>query len=76
MTFYLAFCMGVRLGLCSLGEEHRFSVSENRLLRRRFEYKWEEVVRGWRKLHSDALIIYTLHRCYYSVQLKESELGG
>jgi hypothetical protein len=37
----------------ALREEQRFRVSENRVLRRKFRRKREEVVGGWRRLHND-----------------------
>jgi hypothetical protein len=36
-------------------EEHRLEVSENRMLRRIFGPKWDEVVASCRKLHFEAL---------------------
>jgi hypothetical protein len=39
----------------TLKEEHRLRVIENRLLRRIFGYKGEEVVGGWRRLHNEEL---------------------
>jgi hypothetical protein len=36
-------------------EEHRLMVSENRVLRRIFGSKGDEVTGGWRKLHSEKL---------------------
>jgi len=38
-----------------LKEEHRLSVSENRVLRRIFGPKRDEVTREWRKLHNEEL---------------------
>jgi hypothetical protein len=38
-----------------LKEEHRFRVSENRVLRRIFGPKREEVAGGWRRLHNEEL---------------------
>jgi hypothetical protein len=35
----------------TLGEEHRLRVFENRVLRRIFGLKRDEVTGGWRKLH-------------------------
>jgi hypothetical protein len=37
----------------SLREEHRLRVFENRVLRRIFGPKWNEVTGEWRKLHSE-----------------------
>jgi hypothetical protein len=42
--------MGVKLLI--LREEHRLWVSENRVLKRVFGYKREEVTGGWRNLHN------------------------
>jgi hypothetical protein len=37
----------------TLREEHRLRVLEKRVLRRIFEPKRNEVIRGWRKLHDE-----------------------
>jgi hypothetical protein len=39
----------------TLREEHRFRVFENRVLRRIFGPKRDEVTSGWRKLHNEEL---------------------
>jgi hypothetical protein len=39
----------------TLREEHRLRVFENRVLRRIFEPKRDEVTREWRKLHNEGL---------------------
>jgi hypothetical protein len=39
----------------TLREEHRLTVFENRVLRRIFGPKWDEVTGEWRKLHSEEL---------------------
>jgi hypothetical protein len=39
----------------TLGEEHRVKVFENRVLRRIFGPKRDEVTGGWRKLHNEKL---------------------
>jgi hypothetical protein len=39
----------------TLREEHRFRVFENRVLRRIFGPKRDEVTGGWRKLHNEEL---------------------
>jgi len=36
----------------TLREEHRLRVCENRVLRRIFGPKWEEVAGGWKRLHN------------------------
>jgi hypothetical protein len=38
-----------------LSEEHRLRVSENRVLRRIFGLKRDEMIGGWRKLHNEEL---------------------
>jgi hypothetical protein len=39
----------------TLRDEHRLRVFENRVLRRIFEPKWDEVTGEWRKLHNEEL---------------------
>jgi hypothetical protein len=39
----------------ALREEHRLRVFENRVLRRTFGPKRDEMIRGWRKLHNEEL---------------------
>jgi hypothetical protein len=46
--------MGTKLSLI-LREEHRLRVFENRVLRRIFGPKKDEVTGGWRKLHNEEL---------------------
>jgi len=41
-----------------LREERRLKVFENRVLRRIFGPKRDEVMREWRKLHNEELIVY------------------
>jgi hypothetical protein len=45
----------VKLGLLTLREEHRLRVFENRVLRRIFGPKTDEVMGEWRKLHNEEL---------------------
>jgi hypothetical protein len=51
---------------CSLilREEHRLRCVENRVLRRMFRPKGEEVVEGWRRLHNEEL-----HNLYASLNI-------
>jgi hypothetical protein len=51
----------------SLREEHRLRVFENRVLRRIFGSKRDEVMGGWRKLHNEEL-----RDLYYSPSLRIS----
>jgi hypothetical protein len=39
----------------TLRDEHRLRVFENRVLRRIFDPKWDEVMAEWRKLHNEEL---------------------
>jgi hypothetical protein len=55
--------MGAKLGLLILREEHRVRVFENRLLRRTFGPRRDEVTGDWRKLHNKEL-----HNLYLSVK--------
>jgi hypothetical protein len=43
----------------TLREEHRLMVFENKLLRRIFGLKRDEMIGGWRKLHNEEL--HALH---------------
>jgi transcription termination factor 2 len=47
--------MGVKLDLLTLREEHILRVFENRVLRRIFGPKRDEVTGEWRKLHNEQL---------------------
>jgi hypothetical protein len=47
--------MGVRLDLLTLREEHGLRVFENRVLRRIFGPRRDDVDGGWRKLHNKEL---------------------
>jgi hypothetical protein len=55
----------------TLREEHRFRVFENRVLRKIFGSKKEEMLGGWRKLHNDGL-----HNLYSSPNIKMISQGG
>jgi hypothetical protein len=50
-----------KTGSLTLREEHRVRVFENRVLRRLFGPKRDEVTGGWRKLHNEQI-----HNLYYS----------
>jgi len=54
-------CMGVELESVTLREEHRFRVFVNRVLRRIFGPKREEVAYDWRRLYNEELLTCTLH---------------
>jgi hypothetical protein len=44
-----------KLAALTLREEHRLRVFENRVLRRIFGPKRDEVTGGWRKLHNEEI---------------------
>jgi hypothetical protein len=46
---------GLETRSLTLREEHRLRVCENRVLRRIFGLKRDEVTGGWRKLHNEEL---------------------
>jgi hypothetical protein len=48
----------------TLREEHRLRVFENRVMRRIFRPKRDEVTEGWRKLHNEEL-----HNLYSSLSI-------
>jgi hypothetical protein len=56
----------------TLREEHRLRVFKNRVLRRIFGPKRDEVTGGWRKLHG----LYSSPSIVKSDQSKEDEMGG
>jgi hypothetical protein len=60
----------------TLREEHRLRVFENRVLRRIFGPKRDEVTGGWRKLHNEELQGLYSSPSIISDQSKEDEMGG
>jgi hypothetical protein len=58
----------------TLRTEHRLRMFENRMLRRIFEPKMDEVTGGWRKLHNEEL--YNFFTKYnYNDEIKDDEMG-
>jgi hypothetical protein len=51
--------------------EHRLRVFENRMLRRIFGTKREEMMGGWRRLHNEDL--HNLHTSPYMVKVSKSK---
>jgi hypothetical protein len=47
-------------------EEHSLMVFENSVLRRQFGPKREEITGGWRKLHTEELVLYFLQDIKWS----------
>jgi hypothetical protein len=52
-------------------DEHGLGMSENRMLRRIFGLKRDEVTGGWRKLHNEELFA----KYNYNDRVKEDEMG-
>jgi hypothetical protein len=53
--FCLFFLYGCETWPLTLREKHRLRVFENRLFRRKFGLKSDEVTKEWRKLHNEKL---------------------
>jgi hypothetical protein len=45
----------------TIREEHRLRVFENRVLRRIFGPKRDEMTGGWRKLHNEELVLFDMY---------------
>jgi hypothetical protein len=59
----------------TLREEYRLSVLENKVLRRIFGYKWDEVTEEWRRLHNKE--IYALSSSPNIIRvIKEKKTDG
>jgi hypothetical protein len=58
----------------ALNEEHRLTVIENRVLRRIFGLKRDEVTGEWRKLHNEEL--RDLYSSPSNNHVEEDEMGG
>jgi hypothetical protein len=56
--------MGVKLGLWHYRKKHRLKVLEDRMLRKIFEQKRDEIIGSWRKLHKEKL-----HNLYFSPKI-------
>jgi hypothetical protein len=73
---FLWFYMGVKLGL-SLRENNRLSVFENRVLRRIFGPKRDEVTGEWRKLHNEELhILYSSPNIIRQIKSRRMRWAG
>jgi hypothetical protein len=60
----------------TLREEHRLRVFENRVLRRIFGPKRDEVMKEWRKLHKKELRDLYFTKYNKNDQAEEDEMGG
>jgi len=68
--------MGVKLGL-SLTEERRLRVFENRVQRKLFGSKRDEVTGEWRKLHNEGLNdMYFLQNNIWAIQSRRMRWAG
>jgi hypothetical protein len=68
--------MGVKLCV-SQWEEHRLRMLENRVLRKIFTSKWEELTGHWRKLHSEELHdLYSLPNIIQVIKSRRIGLVG
>jgi hypothetical protein len=56
-----------------LREEHKLRVLENRVLRKIFEPKKDEVTGQWRRLHNEELCYHTKY--YSGVKTNDSEIN-
>jgi hypothetical protein len=60
-----------------LREEHRLRVFENRVLRRIFECKRDEVIGGWRKLLDEVLHgLYSSPHIVTVIKIEKDEMGS
>jgi hypothetical protein len=67
---------GFEAWLLTLREERRLRVFENRVLRRVFGPKRDEVTGEWRKLHYEELNdLYSLSKISVSAKIKKNEMG-
>jgi len=61
----------------TLREERRLRVFENRVLRRIFGPKMDEITEEWRKLHNEELnILYSSPNIVRVIKLRVMEMGG
>ena len=60
-----------------LSEEPRLRVFENRVLRRIFGSKRDEITREWRKLHNEELNdLYSSHIIIQVIKIEKNKMGG
>jgi hypothetical protein len=69
--------MGVKLGSLTLREEHRLRVFEDRVLRRIFGPKRDEMTGRWRKLHNEELCdLYFSPSIIRTIKLRKMRRAG
>jgi hypothetical protein len=67
----------VKLGLLTIGGKHRLRVFENRVLRRIFRLKGDDVTGGLRKLHNEELHnLYSLPNIIRTIKSRSMRLAG
>jgi hypothetical protein len=67
--------MGVKLGRSHWGRYHRLRVYENRVLKRIFRSKKDEITGEWRRLHKEGLYaLYSSSNTFASDQIKTNEM--
>jgi hypothetical protein len=61
----------------TLREEQRLRVYKNRVVRKTFGNKWDEVTGKWRRLHNEELydLYSSPNTCYSGDQIKKNEMG-
>jgi hypothetical protein len=68
---------GCEIWSFTLRKEHRLRVFENRVLRRIFGSKRDEVTGGWRKLHNEELHgLYSSPSIVRVIKARRMEMGG
>jgi hypothetical protein len=77
-TLILPFILyGFEIWFLTLREERRMGVFKNRVLRRIFEPKRDEVTGEWGKLHNEELNdLYSCTQIYSVDQIQKNEMGG
>jgi len=68
---------GCKIWSLTLREERRLKVFENRVLKRIFEPKRDDVTREWRKLHNDELnVLYCSPNIFLVIKSRRMRLAG
>jgi hypothetical protein len=76
-TIILPVLYGCETWSLTLREENRLRVFENRVLRRIFGPKRDDVTGEWRKLHNEQLhILYSLPNIIRQIKSRRIEVGG
>jgi hypothetical protein len=74
---YFVVLYGCENSLLTLREKHRLRVFENRVLRRIFGSKRDEVREEWKKLRNEELNdLYSSSNMFLGDQMEKNEMGG